>query len=297
MRFIIAFIVIFVWTGACSPTKKHRKRYPRADYSERYHIKSRIKSKHYDKKSQKKSARATQKKHPKVQISPPVISNPSLLPTILNTKDQTIMILIDQGKYLVGVKNMNQQRTSSLSEKSSQLVSISAFYIDRTETTVTNFQKFQPEYTEKTYTEGKPCPQCPAMGITWYQAQKYCQWAGKRLPTENEWEAAARGNSNFNWPWGNEHHPQHANTLGKEDGFLFVAPVASFPKGASPFGLMDMTGNVWEWVMGENNGLKIVKGGGWTSYGNQSKISSRNTANPKLKNPTFGFRCAAKRQR
>ena len=297
MRFIITFIVIFVWTGACSPTKKQRKRDPRSDYSERYHTKSRKKSKRYDKKSQKKSVQATQKKPPKVQTSSPVINNPSLLPTILNTKDQTIMILIDQGNYLVGVKNMDPQRTLNPKEKGSQLVPISAFYIDRTETTDTNFKKFQPDYTEKPYTEGKPCPQCPAMGITWYQAQKYCQWAGKRLPTENEWEAAARGNSTFTWPWGNEHYPQHANTLGKDDGFLFVAPVASFPKGASRFGLMDMTGNVWEWVMGESNGLKIVKGGGWTSFGNQSKISFRNTVGANLKNPTFGFRCAANRRR
>ena len=285
MRFIIAFIVIFFWTGACSPIKKHRKRYPRSDYSQRYHT-----------KSQKKSVRAIKKKPTKVQILPPVISNPSLLPTILNKKDQTMMILIDQGKYLVGVNSIAPQMTLKPSEKDSQLVSISAFYIDRTETTVTNFKKFQPEYTEKPYTEGKPCPQCPAMGISWYQAQKYCQWAGKRLPTENEWEAAARGNSTFIWPWGNEHHPQHANTLGKDDGFLFAAPVASFPKGASPFGLMDMAGNVWEWVMEKNNGLKIVKGGGWASYENQSKISFRNTVNPKLKNPTFGFRCVANRR-
>ncbi len=285
MRFIIAFIVIFFWTGACSPIKKHRKRYPRSDYSQRYHT-----------KSQKKSVRAIKKKPTKVQNLPPVISNPSLLPTILNKKDQTMMILIDQGKYLVGVNSIAPQMTLKPSEKDSQLVSISAFYIDRTETTVTNFKKFQPGYTEKPYTGGKPCPQCPAMGISWYQAQKYCQWAGKRLPTENEWEAAARGNSTFIWPWGNEHHPQHANTLGKDDGFLFAAPVASFPKGASPFGLMDMAGNVWEWIMEKNNGLKIVKGGGWASYENQSKISFRNTVNPKLKNPTFGFRCVANRR-
>ena len=95
MRFIIAFIVIFFWTGACSPIKKHRKRYPRSDYSQRYHTKSQKKSKHYDKKSRKEPVRATQKKPTKVQILPPVISNSSLLPTILNTKDQTIMILID----------------------------------------------------------------------------------------------------------------------------------------------------------------------------------------------------------
>lgn len=283
--------------GACGPTKQNRKRYSRPNYSEPYDKKYRKKFKPYDKKSQKKSVRVIKKKPPKVHTLPPVISNSSLLPTILNKKDQTMMILIDQGKYLVGVKNMAPQRTLNLSQKSSQLLSLSSFYIDRTEITVTNFKKFYPAYNEKPYTNGKPCPRCPAMGITWYQAQKYCQWAGKRLPTENEWEIAARGNSTFIWPWGNEYRPQHANILGKDDEFLFVAPVASFPKGASPFGLMDMAGNVWEWVIGESNGLKIVKGGGWTSYANQSKISFRNTVDPKLQNPTFGFRCAVNRGR
>ena len=152
MRFIIVFLVIFFWTSACAPTKKHRKRYPRPDYSEHYDKKSRKKSNHYARKSRKKSVRVIKKPPPKIHISPPVINNPSLLPTVLNKKDQTMMILIDQGKYLVGVQNMEPQRTSSPREKGSQFVSISAFYIDRTETTVANFQKFQPEYTEKPYT-------------------------------------------------------------------------------------------------------------------------------------------------
>ena len=281
MRLVIAFVVIFVWAGACVPAKKYRKRHSRPDYTERY-----------EKKYPKKSVRVIKKKPRTVESLPPVIINPSMLPTILNIKDQTLMILINQGKYPVGVKKMAARGTLSPSKKGFQLVVVSAFYIDRTETTVTNFKKFQPRYNEKPYTDGKPCPQCPAMGITWYQAQKYCQWAGKRLPTEADWEAAARGNSAFTWPWGNEYHPQYANTFGKDDGFLFVAPVASFSKGASPFGVMDMAGNVWEWVIGERNNLKIVKGGGWTSHRTQSKISFRNAVDPKLKNPTFGFRCA-----
>lgn len=205
------------------------------------------------------------------------------------------MILIDQGKYLVGVKKMAARGTLSPDEKGSQFVTLPAFYIDRTETTVANFKKFQPRYNEKPFNDGKSCPQCPAMGIDWIQASKYCKWAGKRLPSEAEWEAAARGNSTFTWPWGNEFLPQHANTFGKEDGHLSVAPVASYPKGASPFGVMDMAGNVWEWVKSEKKGLQIVKGGGWTSYSNQSKISFRNAVDAKLKNPTFGFRCAGPR--
>ena len=280
MRLIIAFILIFIWVSACAPAKKHRKRYAKPDTSERYH-----------KKARKKPAQIQKKSKKILRSLPPVTSSNSLLPTILNEKDQTLMILINSGKYLVGVKKMVASGTLRPDENGSRFVTLSAFYIGRTEITVANFKKFQTRYNEKPYTNGKPCPTCPAMGIDWHQAQKYCRWAGKRLPTEVEWEAAARGNSTFTWPWGNEFLPQHANTFGKEDGHLSVAPVASFPVGASPYGVMDMAGNVWEWVQTENKGRKIVKGGGWTSYKNQSKISFRNTVDAKLKNPTFGFRC------
>ena len=281
MRLIIVFILIFAWVNACAPAKKHRKRYAKQDQSERYY-----------KKSRKKTTRV-KKPSPKKRQSLPRLttSNTSLLPTILNEKDQTLMILINKGKYLFGVKKIAASGTLRPDENSSHFVTLAAFYIDRTETTVENFKKFQPRYSEKPYTNSKPCPQCPAMGIDWNQARRYCHWAGKRLPSEEEWEAAARGNSTFTWPWGNEFLPKHANTFGKEDGHLTVAPVASFPAGASPYGVMDMTGNVWEWVQTKNKGLRIVKGGGWTSYNNQSKISFRNKVDAKLKNPTFGFRC------
>jgi formylglycine-generating enzyme required for sulfatase activity len=286
LRLIIAFILIFIWVSACAPAKKHRKRYAKQDSSERYY-----------KKSRKKPVRAKKPPPRKLQSLPRLTSsNTSLLPTILNEKDQTLMILINQGKYLVGVKKIAASGTLRPDANSSRFVTLQPFYIDRTETTVANYKKFQPRYNEKTYTNGKPCPQCPAMGINWNDARKYCLWAGKRLPSEEEWEAAARGNSTFTWPWGNEFRPQHANTFGEEDGHLSVAPVASFPAGASPYGVMDMTGNVWEWVQTKSKDLKIVKGGGWTSYNNQSKISFRNKVDAKLKNPTFGFRCAANRR-
>jgi sulfatase modifying factor 1 len=281
LRLIIAFMLIFIWMSACAPAKKHRKRYVKHDSSERYY-----------KKSRKKPVRAKKESPQKLKSLPRLTSSDtSLLPTILNEKDQTLMILINQGRYLVGEKKIDASGTLRPDAKGSRFVTLQPFYIDRTEITVENFQKFQPLYNEKIYTNAKPCPQCPAMGINWTLALKYCQWAGKRLPSEEEWEAAARGNSTFTWPWGNEFLPQHANTFGKEDGHLSVAPVASFPAGASSYGVMDMTGNVWEWVQTVNKDLRIVKGGGWTSYNNQSKISFRNKVDAKLKNPTFGFRC------
>ena len=280
MRLIVAFIFIFVWISACTPAKKHQKKYVKPDYSEPY-----------SKKSPKVPIRGNKKESHTLKGLYPFMSKSSLAPTILNEKDQTLMILIDRGKYLFGEKEM-ATRKAHPNAQNSQFVTLSAFYIDRTETTVANFKKFQPRYNEKPYADGKPCPQCPAMGIEWSQAHKYCKWAGKRLPNELEWEAAARGSSTFTWPWGNDYLPQNANTFGKEDGHLFAAPVASFPMGASPFGVMDMSGNVWEWVKTESKSSHIVKGGGWTSDKNQSKISFRNSVDAKLKNPTFGFRCA-----
>jgi formylglycine-generating enzyme required for sulfatase activity len=281
LRLTIVFILIFVWVSACVPSKKHGKRYVKQKHSERFY-----------KKTHKQTIRKKNKTPTKPQSATRITSaDTSLLPTILNEKDQTLMILINQGKYFVGSKKIAGNETLSPDQNNSSFVTLSPFYIDRTEVTVENFKKFQLQYNEKPYTNGKSCPKCPAMGIEWNQARKYCHWAGKRLPSEEEWEAAARGNSTFTWPWGNQFLPQNANTFGKEDGHLSVAPVASFPAGASQYGVMDMTGNVWEWVHTASIDLQIVKGGGWTSYNNQSKISFRNKVNAKIKNPTFGFRC------
>ena len=205
------------------------------------------------------------------------------------------MILIDAGKYLTGKEKLST--TGTLSKKESHFVNLAAFYIDRTEITVTQFRKYQPSYKEKPFTNGKDCPTCPAMGINWIQASKYCRWAGKRLPQEAEWEAAARGVSNFTYPWGEMFLPQHSNLKGKEDGHLFAAPVGSFLSGASANGLVDMAGNVWEWVDNKKSShpqpnARVVKGGGWTSDKRQARISFRNHVDLKMKNPTFGFRCA-----
>ena len=204
------------------------------------------------------------------------------------------MILINAGKYLTGKRELSIQGT--LDGKKSSFVNLAAFYIDRTEVTVTQFRKYQSRYNEKPFTNGKECPNCPAMGINWIQASKYCRWAGKRLPREEEWEAAARGASKFTYPWGEVFLPQHSNLQGKGDGYLFAAPVGSFLSGASPSGLVDMAGNVWEWVDNKKSSrphpdTRIVKGGGWTSDKGQARISFRNHVDLKMKNPTFGFRC------
>ena len=104
--FIITFILIFIWACACAPKKKYRKQYTRPDYAERY-----------DNKYSKKSVRTIKKKPRTVESLSPVINNPTLLPTILNKKDQTLMVLVDQGKYLVGMKKMAAQKILNSNEK------------------------------------------------------------------------------------------------------------------------------------------------------------------------------------
>ena len=282
MRSLIFFILLFAWVSACAPSQKHRKRnrgaYPTDQLVQK------------QKRSSKPSKPTPRNRNPVLRGS----VKSSFLPTILNEQDKTLMILINAGKYLVGKKKLSPRGT--LVKNKAPFTNLAAFYIDRTEITVTQFRKYQPNYDEKPYTGGEDCPDCPAMGINWIQASKYCRWAGKRLPREEEWEAAARGVTSFSYPWGEVFLPHRSNLLGEEDGHLFSAPVGSFQSGSSASGVMDMAGNVWEWVDPKKSErpqpeTRIVKGGGWTSNEKQARISFRNHVNLKMKNPTFGFRC------
>ncbi len=207
------------------------------------------------------------------------------------------MILINAGKYFSSKNNDSSDQNLNQTRPTPKFLNLATFYIDRTETTVANFRQYQSGYDEKPYTGGKDCPNCPAMGINWIQASKYCRWADKRLPREEEWEAAAHGITDYSYPWGETFQPNHSNLSGKEDGFLFSAPVGSFQSGASASGVMDMAGNVWEWVDTKKSDrlqpdIRVVKGGGWTSNARQASISFRNHVSLNMKNPTFGFRCA-----
>ena len=283
MRSLIFFILLFAWVSACAPSQKHRKQHRRAYPTDQLVQKQ--------KRSSKLSKPTPRNRNPVLRGS----VKSSFLPTILNEQDKTLMILINAGKYLVGKKKLSPRGT--LVKNKAPFTNLAAFYIDRTEITVTQFRKYQPNYDEKPYTGGEDCPDCPAMGINWIQASKYCRWAGKRLPREEEWETAARGVTNFSYPWGEVFLPHHSNLLGEEDGHLFSAPVGSFQAGASASCVMDMAGNVWEWVDSKKSEIhqpetRIVKGGGWTSDEKQARISFRNHVDLKMKNPTFGLRCA-----
>jgi eukaryotic-like serine/threonine-protein kinase len=182
-----------------------------------------------------------------------------------------------------------------------------AFYIDETEVTNAAYRKFceatnhpvplkplwDEHYLEKDL--------YPVVNVTWDDAVAFAQWAGKRLPTELEWEKAARGTDGRAWPWGSSFDPAKANLGGSADGYEFAAPVGRFPAGASPYGVLDMAGNVWEWVADAYRPAKelkpkdrVVKGGAFVRGAgqNESAASFHGALSRQERPGSIGFRCA-----
>jgi formylglycine-generating enzyme required for sulfatase activity len=255
-------------------------------------------------------------------------------------------VFVEAGGFLLG--NASTERRVPPEEKPQRRITLSAFRIDRFEVTNSRYRTFLDairsihpgtchdfelpgkDHTPEVKWWADPewnAPEKPVIGVDWYDAYAYCAWAGKRLPTEAEWEKAARGTDGRKYPWGDEFpasilvgnfadeaakrlEPTWTVIGNYDDGFAHTAPVGTFPGGASPYGAEDMAGNVWEWVndyfyeltyqtgpaenpQGPSSGaLRTLRGGSWDSTPDLIRITKRHRHYATYRGISFGFRCA-----
>ena len=197
-----------------------------------------------------------------------------------------------------------------LGEPTTKMVKVSdempALWGDATEVTVGQFKKFLAETDHpfdgdlwaKVY-KYSPTEKHPMIYVDWHDATAYSKWAGKRLPTEKEWEFAARGGlKDKEYPWGDNvdlarDNANYDGTDGK-DKWEFIAPVGSFkPNG---YGLFDMAGNVWEWCQDRSDSSKddrVLRGGGWNYSAYHLRVANRGNLPAYRYNFFYGFRCVS----
>ena len=234
----------------------------------------------------------------------------------------------------------------AIEKPAGHIVYLDAFWIDQTEVTNAQFKKFVDATGYQTYADryfifdpnqgtssggGESTnwqhPQGPSSNlneldnhpvvqVSWNDAQAYCQWAGGNLPTDAQWEKAARGNDKRTYPWGNQAVAGNLLNFADrsldiwrdsdknvDDGYQFASPVGHYPDGASPYGALDMAGNVWEWAKDlyhekyddnapASGSDRIMRGGSWSSNATQAKASCIAWNNPDRAGGVIGFRCA-----
>ena len=276
---------------------------------------------------------------------------PYASPAIHYGHDGMVMVYVPAGDFLMG--STDDDRDARDDEKPQHMVYLDAYWIDKTEVTNTMFQRFVDATGYETDAErlgsgvvfgSNQCtwsgvfgaywrsPEGPAsdlagrmshpvVQVSWNDADAYCRWAGRRLPTEAEWEKAARGTDAGRYPWGEE--PPAGNLVNfadvnlgcdwahptQDDGYERTAPVGTFPAGASPYGALDMAGNVWEWVAdwwysgyytvslrsnptGPDTGdVRVVRGGSWDEVAGGLRSSDRGRRFPDVRSGSGGFRC------
>ena len=232
------------------------------------------------------------------------------LPATIVGKDGAPMVLVPAGEFPMGSEQGDDD------EQPVHRVFLDSFYLDTFEVTNGQFAKFvaaiQSEPPWGFADQETPVMRAdhPVRWVNWLEATGYCLWAGKRLPTEAEWEKAARGTDGRVYPWGNEPPtPVHA-VFGLKEGADTVSPIGNRDKGRSPYGVHDLAGNLYEWVAdwydeavyttqltinprGPAAGAtKVQRGGSYINSPYRLRASFRTKGDPTEHDPNVGFRCA-----
>jgi formylglycine-generating enzyme required for sulfatase activity len=252
--------------------------------------------------------------------TPTATATPALTPvTWQRPTDGMVMVYVPEGEFLMG----SPAGQGADDEHPQHMVYLDAFWIDQTEVTNAQYRQCleagacrKPYYWDDS---GYNAPDQPLVGVSWDDARTYCEWVGARLPTEAQWEKAARGTDGRKYPWGNEDADcDRANYYGKPCACGGTDPcvgkpsqVGAHPAGASPYGALDMAGNVWEWVadwyaadyysrsparnpQGPDSGeYRGLRGGSWYLNDNYVRSAFRYRFIPDLRFFNWGFRCVA----
>ena len=248
---------------------------------------------------------------------PPSLPSSSPPPNNVQLSEEP-MVEIPAGTFILG----NNQ--GGYNEKPQHVSMLDTYWIDQYEVTYQQYMAFveatghrlpgpPSRYARKL--EALRGPNQPVTYVSWHDAAAYCEWKGKRLPTEREWEKAIRGSDGRTWPWGEGRDGFPANFDGDADGFEVTAPVGTFSQDQSMYGVYDGAGNVMEWVDDwyvedmysratkpsvvrpqPVSTYKTMRGGGYTSQGIDLRITNRSFIVPDFRDETIGFRCARSKQ-
>jgi formylglycine-generating enzyme required for sulfatase activity len=213
-------------------------------------------------------------------------AEPIALPGDLWTspQDGKEMVRIPAGEFLYGGKK--------------EKIKLPEFWIDKTPVTSAEYARFvaatghEPPQHWKGKTPSKQIADHPVTYVSWQDAAAYAKWAGKRLPTEQEWEKAARGTDGRQYPWGEQQPMRELCNFGNNE--KGTTPVGKYsPQGDSPYGCVDMAGNVWEWTASDyDKSNKVLRGGSWRNDADLVRSASRFWYNPGYRLNNVGFRCA-----
>jgi formylglycine-generating enzyme required for sulfatase activity/DNA-binding CsgD family transcriptional regulator len=266
---------------------------------------------------------------PQPSATSTAIPAPTEIITQMSVRDGMVLVYVAAGEFKMGSARGEDPQT--LDEETPQhIVYLDEYWIDQTEVTNAQYARCvedggactEPEesgsLTHSVYYANDQFANYPVIFVSWSQASAYCSWAGRRLPTEAEWEKAARGVAGFIFPWGNIFDGSKANYCDincvngwkdtmYDDGYIDTSPVGDFPEGASIYGVFDMAGNVYEWVanwyepysrlrqvnpVGPLSGTEhVIRGGSWGDDSAHIRTAIRSHSNLPGSSNFIGFRC------